>query len=99
MCQNCVSDTGDASALKKFYHKKCLRSAQHTFIPTVLSTAQLICSVSDEQLLFSVQNTLTYDYVTTNMAEVNHAYLLILKRYQVEVDQAANYRKHLKAHH
>ena len=30
------------------------------------------------------------------MGEVNDAYLLILKRYHVEVDETTNYRKHLK---
>ena len=31
-----------------------------------------------------------------NMGEVNDGYLLILKRYHVEVDETTNYRKHLK---
>ena len=34
--------------------------------------------------------------VTLNMGELNDAYLLILKRYHVEVDETTNYRKHLK---
>ena len=95
----CVSDlegVGDASALEKHYHRKCLRFAQHTFTPSDRSSAQLIRSLCDEQLLLCVQNTLTDDAVTLNMAEVNDAYLSILKRYQVEISETANYRKHLK---
>ena len=34
--------------------------------------------------------------VTLNMGELNDAYLLMLKRYHVEVDETTNYRKHLK---
>ena len=46
-------------------------------------------------MLLSVQITVI-DGVTLNMGEVNEAYLLILKRYHVEVDETTNYRKHLK---
>ena len=52
-------------------------------------------TVCDEHLLLSIQTTLI-DGVTLNMGEVNDAYLLILKRYHVEVDETTNYRKHLK---
>ena len=51
--------------------------------------------MNDEQLLLSIQDTLS-DVVTLNMGEVNDAYLLILKRYHVEVDETTHYRKHLK---
>jgi len=49
----CVSELegiGDASALKTYYHKKCLQNAQRTIIPTGRSTAQLIRSLWDEQI-------------------------------------------------
>ena len=97
--RTCVSELespGDASALEKHYHKKCLRSAQRTYGPKCDSNSQLIRSVCDEQLLISVQNALTDDNVTLSMADVNEEYLLILKRYQVELTETANYRKHLK---
>ena len=55
----------------------------------------MIRTVCDEQLLLSIQNTVS-DGVTLNMGEVNDVYLLILKRYHVEVVETTNYRKHLK---
>ena len=64
-------------------------------MPVFHSNVQVIRTVCDEQLLLSIQTTLI-DGVTLNMGEVNDAYLLILKRYQVEVDEKTNYRKHLK---
>ena len=86
--RTCVSElegAGDASALEKYYHRTCLRSAQRTFTPVFHSNVQVIRTVCDEQLLLSVQNILS-DGVTLNMGEVNDAYLLILKRYNhVEV--------------
>ena len=96
--RTCVSElegAGDASALEKYYHRTCLRSAQRTFTPVFHSNVQVIRTVCDEQLLLSIQNTLS-DGVTLNMGEVNDVYLLILKRYHVEVDDTTNYRKHLK---
>ena len=84
--RTCVSElegAGDASALEKYYHTTCLRSAQRTFTPVFHSN------------VLSIQNTLS-DGVTLNMGEVNDVYLLILKRYNVEVDETTNYRKHLK---
>ena len=95
-CVSELEDAGDASALEKYCHRQCLRSAQRTFTPVEHSNVELIHSACDEQLLLSVQNTLTDDEVTLSMAEVNDAYLSILKRYQVEVNETGNYRKHLK---
>ena len=95
--RNCVSElegAGDASALEKYYHMTCLRSAQRTFTPVFHSNVQVIHTVCDEQLLLSIQTTLS-DGVTLNMGEVNDVYLLILKRYHLEVDDTTNYRKHL----
>ena len=96
--RTCVSElegAGDASALEKYYHRTCLRSAQRTFTPVFHSNVQVIRTVCDEQLLLSIQNT-HIDGVTLNMGEVNDVYLLILKRYHVEVVETTNYRKHLK---
>ena len=90
-----LEGAGDASALEKYYHRTCLRSAQRTFTPVFHSNVQVIRTVCDEQLLISIQTTLGDD-VRQNMCEVNDAYLLILKRYHVEVDETTNYRKHLK---
>ena len=42
-----------------------------------------------------IQTTLI-DGIALNMGEANDAYLLILKRYHVEVDEMTNYHKHLK---
>ena len=95
----CVSElegAGDASALEKYYHRTCLRSAQRTFTPVFYSNVQVIRTVGDEQLLLSIQNTLS-DGVTLNMGKVNDVYLLILKRDHVEVDETTNYRKHLNS--
>ena len=72
------------------------RSAQRTYTPVFHSNVLVIRTICDEQLLLSIQNTLS-DGVTLNIGEVNDAYLLILKkRYHVEVDETTNYRKHLK---
>ena len=90
-----LEGAGDASALEKYYHRTCLRSAERTFTPVFHSNVQEIRTVCDEQLLLSSQNTLS-DGVTLNMGEVNDAYLLILKIYHVEFDETTNYRKHLK---
>ena len=96
--RSCVSElegAGDASALEKYYYRTCLRSAQHTFTLLLHSNGLVIRTVCDEHLLLSIQNTLS-DGVTLNMGEVNDAYLLILKRYHVEVDETTNCHKHLK---
>ena len=85
----------DASALEKYYHRTCLRSSQRTFTPVLHSNVLVIRTVCDEQLLLSIQNTHS-DGVTLNMGEMNDAYLIILKRYHLEVDDTTNYRKHLK---
>ena len=90
-----LEGAGDASALEKYYHRTCLRSAQRTFTPVCHSNIQVIRTVCDEQLLLSIQTTLS-DGVTLNMGELKDAYLLILKTYHVEVDETTNYRKHLK---
>ena len=94
-CVSEVEGAGDASALEKYYHSTSLRSARRTFTPVFHSNVLVIRTVCDEQLLLSIQNTLS-DVVTLNMGEVNDAYLVILKRYHVEVDETTNYRKHLK---
>ena len=43
----------------------------------ISTAATLIRYACDEQLLLSVQNTLTVDEATLNMAEINDAYLSI----------------------
>ena len=43
-----------------------------------------------------MSNNLSDGVTLMNMGEVNDAYLFILKRYHVEVDETTNYRKHLK---
>ena len=96
--RTCVSElegAGYASALEKYYHRTCLRSAQRTFTPVFRCNVQVIRTVCDEQLHPSIQNNLS-DGVTLNMGEVNDAYLLFLKRYHAEVDETTNYRNHLK---
>ena len=76
-CGSELEGAGDASALEKYNHRTCLRSAQRTFTPVFHSNGQVIHTVCDEQLLLSIQTTLG-DGVTQNMGEVNDAYLLIL---------------------
>lgn len=97
--RTCVSelvDIGDASALEKWYHRACLRSAQRTTNAADYSDTQLIRSICDEELLISIQNTLTGDDVTLSMAEVNEEYVSLLKWHQVCLTESANYKKHLK---
>ena len=84
--RTCVSElegAGDASALEKYYHRTCLRSAQRTYTPVFHTNVQVIRTVCNEQLLLSIQNTLS-DGVTLDMGEVNDVYFLILKRYHVD---------------
>ena len=70
----------DASALEKHYHRKCLRSGKYTFTPTDSRfNEQLIHSMCNEYLLFSIQNSLTDGEVTLNMIEVNDAYFLLVR--------------------
>lgn len=95
-CVSELGDSGDASALEKYYHRKCLRSAQRTCDAVAYSSVQLIRSACDEELLQSVENTLTDVDASLNISEVNDAYLSILKRYQVKINDTENYRKHLK---
>ena len=98
--RTCVSelvDVGDASALEKWYHRTCLRSAKRTTDTKDYSDIQLIRSLCDEELLISIQNTLTGDDVTLSMAEVNEEYVSLLKWHQVCLTESANYKKtHLK---
>lgn len=91
-----LQDPGDASALEKFYHRKCLRYAQRSFSPHDCDSPEFVRSLCDEQLLTSVQNSLTDEGVRLNMAEVNQNYLSILKRYHLELTGTENYRRHLK---
>ena len=95
-CVAGLQSAGDASARELYYHNKCLRSAQRTFHPMNCSNEQLIRSVCDEQLLLSVQNTLSNDDTSLSMADVNSEYLVILKRYQVEINESGNFRKYLR---
>ena len=69
-CLSELMDAGNVSALEKWYHRTCLRSAQRT-INKVRDT-QLIRSICDE-LYPSKQ--LTGNDVTVNMAEINEEYL------------------------
>ena len=72
-------NVGDASALEKWYHRTCLRSARRTTTIEDYSDNQLIWSLSDEELLISIQNTLPGDDVTLRMTEVNEEYVSLLK--------------------
>ncbi|KAG0710077.1 Peroxidasin [Chionoecetes opilio] len=91
-----LEEPGDISALEKHYHRTCLRSAQRISTRTDHSNVPLILSVCDAQLVLPIQNTLSDEDVTLSMAEVNDAYLSILKRYRVDVNESENYRKYLK---
>ena len=96
--RTCVPElegAGYASALEKYYHTKCLRSAHRTVKPVFHSNVQVIRTVCDEQLHLPIQIALSHG-VTLNIGEGNDAYLLILKRYHAVVDETTNYRKHLK---
>ena len=55
-----------------------------------------MATLCDEELLISIQNTLTGDDVTLSMAEVNEEYVSLLKWHQVCLTESANYKKHLK---
>ena len=95
-CLSDLEDPGDASAREKYYHRNCLRYAQRTIAPVEYSNVELIRSVCDALLINSVENTLVEDDASLNMAQVKDAYLSILSRYQVKINETENYRKHLK---
>ena len=46
-CVSQLEGAGDASALEKYYHRTCLRSAQRTFTPVFHSNVQVIRTVFD----------------------------------------------------
>ena len=52
-CASELECAGDASALEKYYHRTCLRSAQSTFMPVFHRNVQVICTVCDEQYVCS----------------------------------------------
>lgn len=97
ICVADLEDVGDASALEKYYHRTCLRTAQRTSTSNEDDdNASLIRSLCDEQLILAIQNTLADDDASLNMAQVNDAYLSILKRYHAEINETTNYCKYLK---
>ena len=57
---------------------------------------QVSRSACDEELVLAVQNTLADDSASLNMAELNDTYVMILKRYSVQITESRNYRKYLK---
>ena len=57
ICVSDLEDAGDASALEKYYHRNCLRSAQRTFVQAEKNNAQSILSLCGEQLIMYFQNT------------------------------------------
>ena len=85
-CLSELMDAGNVSALEKWYHRTCLRSAQRT-INKVRDT-QLIRSICDDELYPSKQ--LTGNDVTVNMAEINKEYLSLLKWHQVCLTESQN---------
>ena len=94
----CVADLesdGDASAGEKYYHRNCLRTAQRTSTAHKDDDASLIRSLCDEELIGMVQNTLMND-IALNMIQVNDMYLSILQRYDADIIESRNYRRHLK---
>lgn len=86
--RTCVSDlesAGDASALEKHYHRNCLILAKRTCTEVEDKTHdELIRSLCDEELLFSVQNSLVDDRSSMNLNEVNEAYESILQKHNVQ---------------
>ena len=68
-----LEEPGDASAQEKYYHRKCLQSAQWSFAKGNHGDDSLIHSLCDEQLTLAIQNTLADDDVTLYMAEVKDA--------------------------
>ena len=98
ICVSHLQDTGDASALELYYHRRCLIYAQRTCSSAHEGQclSQLIRIACEEELITSVQNTLADPEVQINMSDVNDEYLSILRRYQVPVIEKENHRKHLK---
>ena len=97
-CLSELVDAGDASALEKHYHRNCLRYAQRSFSAECESASvkQVSRSACDEELVLAVQNTPADDSASLNMAELNDTYVMILKRYSVQITESRNYRKYLK---
>ena len=53
-------------------------------------------SLCDEELLISVENSLADENGQLSIADVNDAYLSIMRRYQIEINEGGNYKKYLK---
>ena len=83
--RTCVSDLESP-------HRKCLRYAQRSCNTPEENNIQLVRSICDEQLLFTVESTLNNDDAKLTMAEVNDEYLSILRMYHVQVAEPSNYR-------
>ena len=94
-------DVGDASALEKHYHLKCLILSERTCSKEkdVRNEYSLVKSLCDEQLIQSVKQYFIYEGDTLTLNEINQEYISILKSYGVDPDSMRkneNYRKYLK---
>ena len=95
ICLSDLESDGDASAREKYYHRNCLQTAQRTSTMKKDDDASIIRSLCDEELIGMVQNTLMND-TALNMIQVNDMYLSILQRYDADIIDSRNYRRHLK---
>ena len=96
ICVSDLHDEGDARALEKYYHSRCLRSAQRSLDTAVFTSTSLVRSLCDEELLISVENSLVDENGQLSIADVYDAYLSIMRRYQIEINEGGNYKKYLK---
>ena len=97
ICVSDLHDEGDACALEKYYHRRCLRSAQRSLDTAVFTSTSLVRSLCDEELLISVENSFADENGQLSIADVNDAYLSIMRRYQIEINEGGNYKKIFKA--
>lgn len=67
-----LKDHGDASAMEKHYHRRCLEYEKCTTKEATTEQDQLVKSMIDQQMLTTVRNTITYiEQDIIRMADVN----------------------------
>ena len=97
--RSCVAELnefGDARAREKCYHSVCIISAQRTMVRRVNLSSTNVKPFCDDQLICCVQYTLQDDNTSMDMNQVNEAYIIILERFNVVVNESRNYKKYLK---
>ena len=66
-----------AAALEKYYHSKCLVSAQRTCAQIADTNESMVRKLCDAQLLMSVSGSLSVEGAVLNTNQVNDMYVVV----------------------